>query len=313
MNGVGMRTSWEQIADGDAFGEAPVWDARRQCLIWSDIASQSIYKYDPERAEKTVLRTGLAAFGLVLNADGALIASGAGGLHYIDRCREPVLLGEPLAYNDLIADAAGRIYTGSFHWADGEITKPGSLHLIDESSCTTLDEGLTLPNGLGFSPDGRTLYVTDTFAHTIYAYDVEPSSGALSGRRVFASIPRADGMPDGLTVDSEGHVWSALWYGGRLARFDPGGRLNRILRLPVLQPSSVMFGGRDLDELYVTTAGKPFVSSFSPPGYDYDAPNQGGPLYRMRLGIRGLPERVSAFKAPLLLRKEASWGNPPVR
>lgn len=293
----------DQISDGDAFGEAPVWDGDRQRLLWSDITSKVVYQYHPTAGRKSVLHSHACAYGMVLNSDGALISSGPTGLQYLAGGADPAPLAipdlaQPPVFNDMCADRRGRIYTGSIYWADGGIVRPGNVYLIDGNGAAAVGEGILLSNGLGLSLDDRTLFLTDSFASRIYAYQVDPGSGALSGRRVFASIGPADGMPDGLAVDSEGFVWSALWYCGQIVRFDPDGREERRLTLPVRQVSSMAFGGRDLDELYITTAGDPFVSALSPPGYDYQAGNHGGPLYRARPGVRGRPEYRSAFTAP---------------
>jgi sugar lactone lactonase YvrE len=331
---VGPGVHLEQLADGDALGEAPVWDAARHRLIWSDLLSQLVYQYGQDgtgRAGRSVLHSGITAYGLVLNRDGALVSSGPGGLRYLAAaggCSMPAVAGGGLmpavaggglmpavagggplpldvpglppsvAFNDLCADARGRIYTGSIYWAHDHVARLGDVYLVGPGGASIVDDGISLSNGLGLSPDGRTLYLTDSFARTIFAYAVDPDSGALSGKRVFAAIPAGDGMPDGLAVDADGHVWSALWYGGRLVRYDPDGRPQRRLELPVRQVASLAFGGPDLDELYITTASSPFVSALSPPGYDYGAGNQGGPLYRARPGVAGCPKAAAAFDAP---------------
>jgi sugar lactone lactonase YvrE len=158
-------------------------------------------------------------------------------------------------------------------------------------------EGIELANGLGFSRDNRTLYFTDSAARTIYAYDVRPDSGELSNRRVFARVPGDEGLPDGLTVDDEDHVWSAQWYGAQVVRYDPDGKVERRIPMPVTQVSSVAFGGEDLTDLYITSAADPWPSRLAPPGYDFAAPNVGGSLYRLRGEIRGKLEHPGAFPA----------------
>lgn len=299
---MGPDVHLEQLAGGDALGEAPVWDAARHRLVWSDILSQVVYEYGRDGAGRAVLHSAVTAYGLVLNRDGALISSGPGGLGYLaagDGLQPLDVPGlPPVAFNDLCADARGRIYTGSIYWAHDHIARPGEVYLVGPDGASVVDDGISLSNGLGLSPDGRTLYLTDSFARTIFAYTVDPGSGALSGKRIFAAVPAGDGMPDGLAVDAEGHVWSALWYAGQLVRLDPDGRPRQRLELPVRQVASLAFGGPDLDELYITTASNPFVSALSPPGYDYGAANQGGPLYRARPGVAGCPKAAAAFGTP---------------
>src|SRR5207247_7061215 len=136
-----------------------------------------------------------------------------------------------------------------------------------------VEEGVELANGLGFSPDNRTLYFTDSAARKIYAYDVQPETGRLSNRRIFASVTADEGLPDGLTVDAEGFVWSAQWYGSQVVRYDPDGKVERRIAMPITQVSSVAFGGENLTDLYITSAGGSWASQLAPPGYNFDAPN----------------------------------------
>jgi D-xylonolactonase len=165
--------------------------------------------------------------------------------------------------------------------------KHGRLYLIDREGVRVVEEGIELANGLGFSPDSQTLYFTDSAARRIYAYDVEAETGALSNRRIFVQVPDEEGIPDGLTVDREGYVWSAQWYGSQVVRYDPEGTVERRIAMPVTQVSSVGFGGEDLKDLYITTAGEPWPSPLAPPGYDSNVPNTGGSLYRIRLEVQG--------------------------
>jgi D-xylonolactonase len=162
-----------------------------------------------------------------------------------------------------------------------------------DGSLAIEDEGIDLANGLGLAPDDRTLYFTDSTARSIFAYDVDPATGGLSRKRLFVRVPAAEGVPDGLTVDREGHVWSAQWYGGCVVRYDPDGTVERRIALPVKQVSSLAFGGDDYADLYVTSAANAWTSPYAPPGYDFHAPNTGGALYRIRTDCRGRPEHVA--------------------
>lgn len=296
-----MKTSLEALAYDNLLGEGPFWDVALQRLVWSDVKAASIYEYSPAKGRTELLAKGVMAFSIVLNHDGAFLITGPTGLHYFRVGSEPIQLlgehqGESLFFNDAIADRHGRIYAGTVYFGQSGLVKTGKLYLIEAAgSAAVVDEGIKMSNGLGFSPDDRTLYYTDSLERVIYAYDVDEKTGALSRKRVFVRIPREEGMPDGMTVDLEGYVWSAQWYGGQVVRYDPEGKVERRIELPVRQVSSVMFGGPDLDELYVTTAADPFVSEFSPPGYDYGAANVGGPMYRLRPGVRGRPEHLGSL------------------
>src|SRR5262249_44534548 len=138
-------------------------------------------------------------------------------------------------------------------------------------------------------PDARTFYLIDSVPGRIYAYDYDAATGAIRNRRVLVQLDRSEGLPDGMTVDAEGFLWIARWFGGGLSRFDPDGVLERRVALPVAQPSSVMFGGADLTELYVTSAALHWESPLAPEGHNYTSPRGGG-LYRLRPGVSGRPE-----------------------
>jgi len=148
-------------------------------------------------------------------------------------------------------------------------------------------EGIGCPNGMGFTLDRRGMYFTDSTAGEIYLFDYDPSTGALASRRVFARVPAEDGKPDGMTVDAEGFVWSARWDGSCLVRHAPDGREVRRIGFPAKKVSSVVFGGKDYSEMYVTTAGGDHK--------DEEGPGAGA-LFRLRSGVRGLAEFSSRIR-----------------
>ena len=283
----------------DRCGEAPVWDARGGRLLWADIGASVVYQYRPGDAGKTVVSRGLPVSGIALNRDGRLVLAGATGVHLWrspgdHRTLLAELDGQTLPFNDIVADAAGRVYAGTLYWDDNGMQHPGKLYLIDrDGSARAVEEGIELSNGLGFSPDDRTLYYADSAVRVIYAYNVDARDGSLSRKRVFARIGGAEGIPDGLTVDSQGFVWCAQWYGGQVVRYDPDGRVERRVPMPVRQVASCNFGGPDLLDLYITTAGENWPSPLAPPGYDYGKGSFGGGLYRLRLDTPGKPEHLA--------------------
>ena len=289
------------VEENDRCGEGPVWDAKCGRLVWTDIGASVVYEHRPGTPTKRVLSQGLPVSGIALNRDGRLIFAGATGLHlwsgpgdYRTVVREHE--GETLVFNDIVADAAGRTYAGTIYWDDSGMQRPGKLYLVDgRGSVRPVEEGIELSNGLAFSPDDRTLYYADSAPRVIYAYDVDPRGGALTRKRVFARVGGDEGIPDGLTVDSAGFVWCAQWYGGQVVRYDPDGKVERRVRLPVRQVASLNFGGHDLLDLYITTAGENWPSHLAPPGYDYAAGNFGGGLYRLRLDVPGKPEHLANF------------------
>jgi sugar lactone lactonase YvrE len=283
-------------ADHNRCGEAPIWDPRTQRLLWTDISSDLIFDFSPATSVKRTISPGLNVAGIALTPTDALILAGATGLHLWHgpnnyRTLATQCDGETFNLNDIIADPAGRVYAGALYWGAAGMEKLGKLYLFDtDGSVRVVDDGIELANGLGFSPDDRQLYFADSTARNIYVYDVNPSTGDLSHKRVFVHVPADEGIPDGLTVDRDGFIWSAQWYGGQIVRYDPTGQVERRIPMPVRQVSSLAFGGPDLTDLYITTAGEAWESAYAPPGYDFQAPNTGGALYRLRQDIPGRPE-----------------------
>jgi sugar lactone lactonase YvrE len=180
------------------------------------------------------------------------------------------------------------VYSGSWHLDDEGQSAPSYLFRVDtDGTVHVADDGICFSNGLAFSPDCSTMYFADSVERAIYAYDWRCSDGALRNRRVFARIDRSEGIPDGISVDAEGYLWCAHWFGGCVSRFDPDGKRERVLKFPAAQTSSVAFGGPELDEIYVTSAALSNATALAPNGYDPASVFLGGPLYRVRSGIQG--------------------------
>jgi sugar lactone lactonase YvrE len=284
----------ETIADdGNLCGEGPHWDEREQALYWTDIDGQRFYRYDWRARRHELLAEGFTINGFTMQQDGGFVVTNSQGAWLWAPGAEPRLLaseaeGQECRLNDCLADPEGRVYSGSYHLDAQGRSDPSYLFRIDtDGSVHIADEGILFSNGLAFSPDASTLYFTDLAARVIYAYDWRRSDGALSRRRVFVRIDRSEGMPDGLTVDAEGFLWVAHWFGGCVTRYDPEGKRERRVATPAAQTSSMVFGGPDLDELYVTTAGLNNCLMLAPEGYDPGKVNVGGALYRFRPGVRG--------------------------
>jgi len=306
-------TQLETLAsNNDRCGECPIWDSQTQRLIWNDMNASRVFAFDHATQAVTTLDTdGLNAAGMAFNESGELVFAGTGGLH-LWRGESPPPAGEgkgegehrsllthhndeALNFNDILADPKGRLYAGTWYWGAQEYEKLGKLYLIDtDGSVSIQDEGIELSNGLGLSPDEKTLYYADSTARKIYAYDVA-SSGAPSNRRVFVDVPLTEGMPDGLTVDSQGFIWSAQWYGSQIVRYDPDGKVERYIKIPASQVTCMAFGGPDWNELYITTASEDWPTRYAPPNYDSSKLHIGGELYRLKLDIQGKPEYKTKF------------------
>ena len=292
-------TIHDVVQAGNLCGEGPIWDVRRQCLWWVDLIGKRLFRFQPDGAATQSFPLVHQVSALALAASGTLLLAGPDGMHVWDEeereSERPLAFdAETLSFNDMVADSRGRIYAGTLHLSvDGtEVERAGQLLLMDArtGSCRAVDEGFEISNGIGLSPGGDTLYHADSGLRRVYAYTVDCATGALSNRTVFAEIPDEDGVPDGLTVDSVGNVWCALWFSGKVVQYAPDGRLLRTLVLPVSQVSSLAFGGRSLCDLYITTASERWNSRLAPEAFRGSRRPCGGSLYRASLDLPGKAE-----------------------
>lgn len=242
-------------------GEGPVWDVRRQRLYWVDIVGQELHVFNPANGTDTThafpdIVTSVsprAAGGLLLTLRRSVVVfdDTTGAMETIADV-EPDMPGN--RFNDGKTDRQGRHWAGTM--GDVDWNHPiGNLYRLGENrQLVRVAHGVRCSNGIAWSPDDRTMYFCESFAHVIHAYDFDAVTGDIENRRAFATINPASGsFPDGLTVDADGFLWSAQPVYGRLVRYDPQGKIERIIELPVSRGTSVMFGGSDLSTLYVTT------------------------------------------------------------
>ena len=267
-------------------GEGPLWHPDMEALFFLDIPLGLIYAYWPGMNVCRPFCKTRVTGGFTLQADGSLLLFRDGSIAILrmdGQLREVAggLCPENERFNDVIADPEGRVFAGT-------VGGNGKLLRFDrDGSVTQLLDGLSIPNGMGFTPDLRGMYFIDSAPRHLYYFDYDRNTAELTNKRIFAQIPHAEGLPDGMVVDEAGCVWTAIWFGGRLKRYSPDGELNREVFLPVRQTSAVTFGGRDLQDIFVTTAATTAADSLLPGGYNSSAPRGGG-LYRIRIdGIRG--------------------------
>jgi len=243
-------------------GEGPVWSQAEQALYWIDCLKPAAYRYDPASGENRQLDLPLDSplGALAFKRGGGYVLALESGIRTLDAdgksgrllCH-PEKGREENRYNDGKPDRAGRFFLGSLNKADRDPT--GALYRIDpDGSCREIDGSFVCPNGMDWSPDNRIFYFVDSGSRNIFAYDYDAATGEIDNRRVLASVPAEEGAPDGLCVDREGFLWVAHWDGWRVSRFDPTGRRERELRVPVPRPTSLCFGGPKLDRLYITSA-----------------------------------------------------------
>ena len=244
-------------------GESPVWDETGQRLYWVDVRETPAVHW-LDRAAGTPVRVPLTEDigSLVLAEDGRLVLALRSGFALFDPEsgeRKAIVDPEPdnpnTRLNDAKCDEAGRVWCGSMNPESGRAE--GRLYCLGtDGSCRQGEGAFLTPNGPTFSLDGRTLYLSDTRKSLIFAYDYDVAAGRLGERRIFADLGAFPGGPDGATLDREGYLWSAQWDGGCLLRFDPEGRIDRIVTVPVSKPTSCCFGGPDYRQLFVTTAAR---------------------------------------------------------
>lgn len=269
-------------------GEGPIWRRREQALYWVDIEDTAYFRYDPASGGGAPERidVGVHIGALGARAAGGLVLACSQGFAIWDTGSRLRLLGNPEAakvgcrFNDGAVDRRGRFWAGTL----GDPFNNALYRLDPDGTIQQLATGFDICNGIGWSPDNRTMYFTDSTPAVIYAFDFDLESGAIANRRVFADSSDHPGLPDGLTVDSEGGIWSARWGAGCVERYDPAGKLERTLPVPATFPTSIAFGGAQLDTLYITSANTEIPR---------DRRGQhplDGDLFHVHLDVRGLPE-----------------------
>jgi len=294
------------VADyGDLCGEGPMWDPDTGCLYWTDQEAHKFYRYHQASNKHEIVKQGLEITGYCMNRSGGFVVANSRGIWLWDGADDLRLIADQVEntkcqMNDAIADPEGRFFAGSNFYDPGKEYELGKLIRVDtDGTVHVADEGFQLSNGLAFSPDETIMYFADSVARRIYAYDYDRRTGGLGNRRVLVRVPDNEGLPDGLTVDAEGFLWSAQWYGGCVVRYDPDGKEERRIRFPAKQVSSVAFGGKDLNDIFVTSAGKSWPSPVMPKSYDPVSGNFGGQLYCVNLGIQGKPD----YRADIRIRE----------
>ncbi len=274
----------------DGLGEGPIWCPREEALYWIDILQPRLHRFDPMTGVSQEWPLPRPAGSFAVREGGGFLFAFRAGLAWLDAPgAEPqwIQLSGPRLdrgrFNDGKCDRRGRFWVGTL---DRQLREPvGELYRIDpDLSCQTMDRGFTISNGLGWSPDDRTMYFTDSPARRIYAYDFDLVSGQITNRRVFAALHEGPGRPDGCTVDADGYVWTANIDAWRLLRLAPDGRVDRVVPLPVKRPTSCIFGGPSLDALYVTTSTMGLTED------DLAQQPLAGGLLRVDVGVKGVPE-----------------------
>jgi len=256
--------SAELLSDARAMlGEGPVWDERSSRLLWLDIPEGVIHRLDPRTGATHATHVGQQVGAVAPCADGGLIAAVRDGFGLFAPGSDVM---EPIAQvekelslnrkNDGKCDCRGRFWAGTM--AIDHAPRAGKLYCLTRANgkyrVSEALDSITVANGLDWSLDNRLMYYIDSATQRIDVFDFDAESGSISNRRVFAAIAAADGLPDGMTVDAEGHVWVALFRGGIVRRYTPKGEVDMEVAVPVTLVTSCAFGGSKLEDLYITTA-----------------------------------------------------------
>ncbi|HSE79036.1 MAG TPA: SMP-30/gluconolactonase/LRE family protein [Alphaproteobacteria bacterium] len=285
----------ECVVDARAeIGEGPVWDERRRVLFWVDISGRILHCFDPSSGDDRVisLPEEIGCVALCLRGEGLIAAMKSGFARLDAASGELEYLHDPEAdrpgnrFNDGACDTGGRLWAGTMKMDETRAQPIGALYRFGPvGACLRILDGLWTPNGLAFSPDGRTMYLSDSHpsVRTIWALDYDPGNGVASNRRTFFDTRTLAGRPDGGAVDADGCYWMAGVGGWQLVRFTPGGIVDRIIDMPVEKPTKIAFGGPRLDVMYVTSIGRGIAREAR-----LRQPYAGG-LFAVEAGVAGLP------------------------
>jgi D-xylonolactonase len=279
----------EVLASGFGLLEGPRVDDQNR-LYFSDVPNGGVYRRGLDGSVETLIPKRKGVGGMALNDGGGLVCSGRSLIYWNEQSRTSRDLftqweGRPLkGLNDLQPDDHGSVYVGSleFDALSDQKPIPGNLFRVDpDGTVTKLYEGIQVTNGMGFSPDRKQLFHADSTTQAVWVYDVQPDR-TVKDRRIFAKLPV--GWPDGLAVDAEGGVFVAVVNDGEVMRFKPNGTLDTRLKVPAKMVTSLTFGGKDMQDLYIVTAD------------NTDDKAKKGTIFKTRSDIPGLPVPKARFK-----------------
>jgi sugar lactone lactonase YvrE len=282
------------IAAHALLGEGPRWSAALDRLLWLDIDGGLLHTTDPATGGDHTLEIGLGVGALAPSVPGtvALARKDAFLIAQLAGDAEPKrLAGIPSARDEIMNDGAcdpqGRFWAGTY--AEGERPGGGHLYCLDlDGTVRTVIPGVSLSNGIGWSPDNRLTYYIDSLTQGVDVFDFDGDLGRISNRRRIVTIPADIGLPDGLAIDDEGCIWVALWGGAAVHRYTPSGRLDRIVDLPAEHVTACAFGGSDGANLFITTA-----AGYLEPEARERQPHAGG-LFALTPGVTGPPASALA-------------------
>jgi len=269
-------------------GEGPVWNVKDQAIYWVDIIGRKIQRYYPEddkyEAFNVPLQVGMIAF----RKQGEMVCATENGFYFweigaqeMEFITHPESGKEGARFNDGKVDRKGRLWAGT-------MTPQGATSALyrvnPDLKIVKMVRKVTISNGICWSPDNTTMYYVDSLRYVINAFDFDLETGEIGNRRPFVQLANSIGVPDGLTIDQEGHVWCAIYDGWKVMRFAPSGEISAEINMPVSRPSSVAFGGKDLDELYITSIAEGLSKE------EKEKQPMAGDLFMVKTQVKGLPE-----------------------
>lgn len=271
-------------------GESPVWSARESALYWVDIVEATVHRWEPASGAHRTWRLPAVVGSIGLRERGGVVAAMKTGFHLLDlesggltflHQPEPDIPTNRL--NDGKVSPEGRFWAGTMD--DRPEKEPrGNLYRLDpDHRCTRMAGGVKVSNGLAWSPDGRTMYHSDSRGPTVYRYDYDPDTGAIGERQLFVAMQPEWGRPDGAATDEEGCYWSCGISTGRVNRFSPSGELIEYVALPVTHPTMPCFAGPELKTLYITSLRENFSAD------ELARQPLAGALFKVELSVAGTP------------------------
>jgi sugar lactone lactonase YvrE len=267
-------------------GEGPFWDSKKQELYFVDISNKRVHIFAPSSNSVEAITFDQEIGAVLLDHNSELIVAARDGLYAATRDGDLKTLLAPIDFgdssircNDAKCDANGRIWVGTmaFDFKQGA----ASLYSFDSENLKEILSDLTIANGLGWSPDQKTMYFIDSLTSRVDSFDFDLASGAISNRQPFVTFSDPGVIPDGMTTDEDGGIWVALFGGSAVRRFDSSGKLTHTVSVPATQVTSCCFGGPDMSELFITTAQY---------GMDADTLSRdplAGSLFRVKTSFKG--------------------------
>lgn len=285
----------EVVVDlGADIAEGPTWDAATGTLIFVDTMPGRIYRYDPITCALSHVRIDQPIGAAIPRRRGGLVAAVRDGVGVVDEATGALEIIAPIEtelpdnrMNDAKCDSRGRLWVGSLSMS--YVRGAGALYRVDpDHRFVQVATGVSISNGIAWSPDETRMYFNDTRGRGVDVFDYDIETGAATNRRRFVAIDRSDGLPDGMTVDADGHLWVAQFRGGIVRRYSPSGEPVGSVSMPVSQVTSCAFGGPDLRDLYITSA----THTLTPEALRREPLS--GAIFRCRPGVAGIPANAFA-------------------